>query len=362
MSFAHGFSGLDRFLHRLAFNGTGLQMAVADIEDRLYAGRYAEIAVDRPVFVTSLPRAGTTLLLEVLAAHPDFATHTYREMPFVLCPLMWHAVSRSFRQAGGARERAHGDGMTVDYDSVEAFEEILWRAFWPKKYAADRIALWDGDDIAADDEFGPFLANHIRKLIALRRRDGLAPSRYASKNNANIARLPALARLFPDAVILIPFRNPVDHAGSMLRQHRNFTKIHGEDAFARRYMQGIGHLEFGEALCPIDFGGWLDRSDLAPADSADYWLAYWCAAFEHVLEARPAGAHLVSYDATCRAATGALGRIADEIGLDDPAPLMCQACRFRPPVGYDAGDLGGSRALVERAFAIHDRLRDAAIG
>ena len=361
MSFAHGFSGLDRFLHRLAFGGTGLQMAVADIEDRLYAGRYAGIAVDRPVFVTSLPRAGTTLLLEVLAAHPDFATHTYREMPFVLCPLMWHAVSRSFRQAGGARERAHGDGMTVDYDSVEAFEEIVWRAFWPEKYRPDRIALWDADDIAADDEFGPFIANHIRKLIALRRQDGVAPHRYVSKNNANIARLPALARLFPDAVILIPFRNPIDHVGSMLRQHRNFTKIHGEDDFARRYMQGIGHLEFGAALSPIDFGGWLDRAGVAPADGANYWLAYWCAAFEHVLEARPAAARLVSYDACCRAAMDALGGIAAEVGVDDPEPLLRQAHRFRPPVGYDPDTLAGRRDLVDRALALHDRLRAAAI-
>ena len=28
-------------------------------------------------------------------------------------------------------ERAHGDGMTIGYDSHEAFEEVLWRAFWP---------------------------------------------------------------------------------------------------------------------------------------------------------------------------------------------------------------------------------------
>lgn len=361
MSFEHGFSGLDRFLHALAFNGTGLQMAVADIEDRLYAARYAEIPIDRPVFVTSLPRAGTTLLLEVLTAHPCFATHTYREMPFVLCPILWHSVSRSFRRSGGRRERAHGDGMAVDYDSVEAFEEILWQAFWPEKYGNGRIGLWDAADIEADDEFGAFLANHIRKLIALRRRQGAAPRRYVSKNNANVARLPALARLFPDAVILIPFRNPIDHVGSMLRQHLNFKKIHGEDTFARRYMQGIGHLEFGEALCPIDFGGWLDRTDAAAPESPDYWLAYWCAAFSHVLEMRPAGARLLSYDACCRGATEALRTIAAETGVDDPAPLLSQAERFRPPSGYDADALGGSPALVERAVALHDRLLKAAI-
>ena len=34
---------------------------MADIEDRVFARRFADVTVDRPVFITSLPRAGTTL-------------------------------------------------------------------------------------------------------------------------------------------------------------------------------------------------------------------------------------------------------------------------------------------------------------
>ena len=66
---------------------------------------------------------------------------TYREMPFLLLPLLWNVISRRFYPPDTMLERAHGDGMTIGNDSVEAFEEILWRAFWPEKYPKDRIEL-----------------------------------------------------------------------------------------------------------------------------------------------------------------------------------------------------------------------------
>jgi hypothetical protein len=76
MSWAEHYSALDRAGHRIAFGGIGLQKTVADIEDRVFACRFADVAVDRPVFITSLPRAGTTLLLELIAGLPEFAAHT----------------------------------------------------------------------------------------------------------------------------------------------------------------------------------------------------------------------------------------------------------------------------------------------
>ncbi len=103
-------------------------------------------------------------------------------------------------------ERAHGDGMTIGNDSVEAFEEILWRAFWPEKYPKDRIELWAADDSDVNEEFELFMRNHLRKLIALRSGGRPGDSRYVSKNNTNVSRIPKITQLFPDAVILIPFR------------------------------------------------------------------------------------------------------------------------------------------------------------
>ncbi len=134
MSPGESYSRLDRWLHHLAFKAITPQKAMADIEESLFATRLEPLAVTRPVFITSLPRAGTTLLLELLAGTDRFATHTYRDMPFVLCPLLWERLSSGFRTSDPLRERAHGDGISINSDSPEAFEEILWKAFWPRNY------------------------------------------------------------------------------------------------------------------------------------------------------------------------------------------------------------------------------------
>ena len=102
----HRYNKVDRLLHHVAFATLRSQLELGDLEDRLYARDIAGVTVTRPVFITALPRAGTTLLLEICASVPEFATHTYRHMPFVLLPLMWGRFSSRFHQQGTRTERA----------------------------------------------------------------------------------------------------------------------------------------------------------------------------------------------------------------------------------------------------------------
>lgn len=350
----------ERVLHRLAFGSVSAQLAAADVEDRLYARRIDGIAVERPVFITSLPRTGTTLLLELLAGLPDFVTHTYRDMPFVLTPLLWDGISRRFRKAGGVMQRAHGDGMTVGYDSPEAFEELLWHSFWPDKYRTDRIVAWQTDDEDATGEFEEFIRNHMRKLL-LRAGDSADRTRYVSKNNANIARIGLIRRIFPDAVILIPFRSPLDHAASMLRQHRNFLDIHRRDDFSRRYMEYTGHFDFGDNLRPVDLGGWLDGCGADAAADVNFWLEYWCVIFEHVIADHADSACAVSYDRCCVDPPSALRRIAKVAGVRQPDALVGMSGRFRKATDYDAGAYGADAALLARGEEVHRRLLEVAV-
>ena len=358
------YSRTDRLLHRLAFATVGAQQALADIEDRAYGRRFGGVAIERPVFVAGLPRAGTTLLLELIASLPGFASHTYRDMPFPLTPLLWDALSRRFRVRAEAIERAHGDGVPVGYDSPEAFEELIWRAFWPEHYRAGRIAPWSADEADADGEFGPFFRRHLRKLIALRAGEAGRPPagmRYVSKNNASAARIPKLARMFPDAAILVPFRSPLDQARSLLRQHRRFLGIHARDPFALRYMRHLGHFGFGADLRPIDFGGWLDGEDAGPPLGVDFWLAYWCAAYGQLLADPPEQAAFVGYDALAAAPGPALERAGRAIGLERPERLAALADRLRAPSPVSAAEApAASPALAERARALHERLLAAA--
>lgn len=285
------YTPLDRVLHRMAFDGVEIQKSLADIEDHVFAGRIREIAVDSPIFVTSLPRAGTTLLLNALMEVPGMATHTYRQMPFILCPLLWDAISRPLRRPNATRERRHGDGMAVGYDSPEAFEEAVWLAFWPDKYDQARIRLWIDRD--RSDEFEAFLKNHVRKIIALNANSGAC--RYVSKNNANIGRIALIGRLFPHGTILVPFRDPIDHASSLLHQHLRFLDVHANDRFSKLYMAGIGHFEFGELHKRIAFRDYREHDDR----SLEYWLEYWIAAFEHLMQLPDIRVNFIDYSTWC---------------------------------------------------------------
>jgi hypothetical protein len=360
MSGGPAYPAAERWLHRIAFATLGAQRDLSAMEDRLFAGTLAAVEVEAPVYVTGLPRAGTTVLLEILATSPEFAFHTYRCMPFVLCPLFWNRVSRPFRRPARAQERAHGDGTLIGYDSPEAFEEIIWKLYWPRHYAKDCIEPWSGDE--RDGDFERFLRAHMRKLVA-----GFgsghperAPRRYLAKNNASIARIALLARLFPACRIVIPFREPRGHVASLMRQHARFTALHAADRFALDYMNWLGHYEFGAALRPINFGGWCGETKVASAGSADFWLTYWTRAYAAILEAPRSNVLLFDYDGACAAPRGHLERLAAALGVRDPGAMLAAAGeRLRAPTSHDDAVLrGASPALLARADELHERLRE----
>lgn len=355
------YGALDRLLYALAFGrGSELQKFLAGIEDATLARDLPDEPPPRPVFVAGLPRAGTTLLLSLLAALPEFATHTYRDMPFVLSPLLWDRVSRLFRQPGHARERAHGDGMLVDYDSPEAFEEVLWMAFWHGKYRTQDILPWSPDDRAAG--FERFFARHMRKVIAARGRDDGRARRYLSKNNANIARLALLPRLFPDCRIVVPVRDPWSHARSLQRQHAHFSVIHAGDPFARRYMAWIGHFEFGAELRPIRFSGWGAGDERDAAASIEYWLRYWIAAHTKILAA--AGSRnviLVDHAMLCASPRPTLMALAGALDIDDRVALIERAAGIRKPASGAAPDRNCAPALLRRANELYTALREVCL-
>ena len=154
----------ERMLHDLAFSSWFPHASLSKIESFLYRKQLAAIDVERPVFISALPRAGTTLLLELCVGTGEFVSHRYSDMPFVITPLLWHLFSKHFRRAGKLTERVHGDGILVNFESPDAFEEILWKKFWPSYYKKDKILPWNNSDYPLFEEF--FL-EHMRKIIQL---------------------------------------------------------------------------------------------------------------------------------------------------------------------------------------------------
>lgn len=341
------YSSGDKLIHNLAFAGPGIQLAAARLEDRTLASAWRDVADKPPVFITSLPRAGTTVLLNALHDVPGVAPHLYMDMPFVAAPVLWNRFTRPFMRRVELKERAHGDGLEIGLDSPEAFEDVIWQAFWPDKYGEHRIALWNQDDAKA--EATAFFKTHFRKIVALRTGSG---GRYVSKNNGNFARLALLPQMFRGCTIVMPIRTPVEHAASLLRQHENFLRQHEEDPFVARYMRDIGHLEFGAIHKPIAFPGFAPAR--LPPTSPDYWLSYWIAAYRHALK-HEAGICIVPQELICSRPEKTMRRICNLAGLVTPTAAIAE--HFKP-VPKRADKAMFQAKLVMEAEALYDELLD----
>lgn len=357
MDFEERYSWTDRLLHRIAFRLGHAQRTLADVEETLYRDAIQATSVDEPVFVTSLPRAGTTILLRLLWRTGRFATHTYRDMPFVLCPMIWRRYADQFKGAEETmRERAHGDGIEISERSPEAFEEMIWKHFWTDHYREDHIRPWRSGD--QNPAFDSFFETHIRKVLAVHQNGEPGALRYLSKNNLNIARLAAPPPGLQQGTFVIPFRDPLQQAASMQRQHRRFLEIHEEDDFVREYMEAIGHHEFGEGLKPVNFRNWLDADPPSPSD-LEFWLRYWTAAYQFVLEHSEDSTVLVSYARLTEAPEPALEDIASALGVD-AGLLTEQADRLHPPRTHDASEGEIPMSVRREAETIHEQLRNRA--
>ena len=347
------YSSFERLLHRVAFASPSVQLAAADVESSLFGASYKDVRAERPIFITSLPRAGTTLILEALHRFPSLASHIYRDMPFVMAPVFWSRLSGSFHKPSQLKERAHGDGMEVGYDSPEAFEEIIWRTFWPEKYSKTGIALWQVGDHKATAR--AFFMEHMKKVVALRRPERARDGRYVSKNNANVARLELIHRMFPGATILLPVRRPLEHARSLLSQHRRFLEMHHESPFVRRYMGDIGHYEFGALHRPIAFPQTPARTAGLDPLTLDYWLGYWIAAFEYVLSHRDKLV-VASYEAACTDPRRALADICNRLDIPEDGAMSAAVALFRPEPSTRKGRVDVNQELLARAEFLWEAL------
>lgn len=317
------------------------------LRDRMPAGD-----LDRPIYVAGLARAGSTVLLELLAGHRDVATHRYRDFPMVHIPWLWNRfVDAAVRspESGEGQERAHGDGIRVTAESPEAFEEVIWTTFFRNLHDPTVSNVLDRD--TANPAFEAFYRDHLRKLLVLR--DG---RRYLAKGNYNVTRLGYLHRLFPDARFVVPVRDPVGHVASLMRQHVRFEQVGHAHPRARRYMRRAGHFEFGPDLRPINVGddGAVARIRRlwAAGDTVDAWARYWATIYDHIAGRLDSDPHLraativVRFEDMCLTPAETMARIQDHIGLPgDDLPRLA-AARLRAPDYYRPPFTAADEALI----------------
>jgi hypothetical protein len=215
-------------------------------ESSLLAEEIAPVAVRMPIYVCGLARSGSTLLHEVVASHPHTATHRIKDYPLLFTPYWWRRASANLRPSP-PRQRVHQDGVLVSNQSPDALEEMLWMAFFPRCHDPSVSNLLGSE--ARHPDFEDFYDRHIRKLLLAE-----GAKRYAAKANYHVARLPYLARLYPDARFVLPVRAPASHIASLMRQQRWFAQGQRRHRRALAYMQRSGHFEFGLDRRPMSLG------------------------------------------------------------------------------------------------------------
>lgn len=145
----------------------GMATWLGKMESRVMRDELDQIGIDRPIYIAGVARAGSTILLEMLARHDETVSHRYRDFPLVQAPVVWSwFVDRAGRKDDVARERAHKDRIKVTPESPEAFEEILWMQFFPHVHQIGRSAVMDAGLQA--DAFEAYYRDHIRKILHLR--------------------------------------------------------------------------------------------------------------------------------------------------------------------------------------------------
>ncbi len=246
---------------------------LGNFETKVLGADLAAVPIKAPIYVSGLARSGSTILLELLEQHPLTVSHRYKDYPPVFTPYWWNRFLGFVPQGKVApTERSHQDGMAITPDSPEAFEEVLWMAFFERLHDPHHSAVLDGS--SSNPAFEAFYRDHLRKLLLVR-----GGQRYLSKGNYNLTRLGYLQKLFADARFVLPIREPAWHIASLMKQHRLFTTGVTANPRALEHLRRVGHFEFGLDRRPINAG---DDAAIAEIEAlwqsgaeVEGWARYW---------------------------------------------------------------------------------------
>ena len=242
------YNTIQKFLHDFVLSKKIINKSLFELEKIIYL-KNKDIKNQSHVFITGLPRSGTTSLLNFLFLSDEYASLTYNNMPFILSP----NFSKLFPKKNiTKKERLHGDGIDFDNNSPEALDEIFF----------------DNNEEFINNE----LENFIQLILIYNKK-----SKYLSKNNLNYKRIDIIQSILPNSIFLIPIREPLEHSNSLLNQHLNFSQLHKEDDFIRRYMNYLGHNEFG-----LNHKPWNNPIHFNNFNDINYWLEQWNLFYEFI--------------------------------------------------------------------------------
>jgi hypothetical protein len=252
-------------LHRIAFKMPQLNKLFYEFEKTTLLGTDINI-----ILITGLARSGTTSLLNELVKNDSVFSLKYQNMPFVLAPKFQNILQNKASLDINIIERSHKDDIFINEFSPEAFDEVFFKVYEDEKFNyKDKLLQYESNYINKYLDF-------INHCLFVKQKNI-----YLTKNNNHILRLSQLIETHKFK-ILVTFREPLSHASSLLKQHIIHSKLQESDSFFLKYMNYLGHHEFG--LNHKFFLFEKPRIDPTKYTGNNYWLAQWINYYHYILE------------------------------------------------------------------------------
>lgn len=263
--------------------------------------------LDRPVFLLAAPRSGSTLLFDLLEPHPDLVAWPFEAL----------------------------DAFTA---VTPAGHDLALGHRWPPEVASEQLRR----DLTRELYLGRLAARH-RNGLPVGRLEPLAlrPVRLLEKTPANVLRIGALSRLYPDARLVFLHRDAPASIGSLLESWETPSAAHATVVVDGR---------------PVDWmmlaaPGWLDLVDAPYVERAAFqWRAAAELALDDLEEVAPERVLRLSYEDLVADPQAQLRRVLDHCELSaDPAVLAA---------GEQVGRAGRTSLSAPRQDKWRDRAGD----
>ncbi len=301
------YSPIDKFLHYVFLGNKNISKFLFNLEIRFHRKQLLNIEPSQNLYVSGLARAGTTVLMQYLGQLDDFKSLSYKNLPFLFLPKT--GLKLISNKKNEETERTHKDGITHGINTYEALEEPFWRNYIGSTFIFKDIIQKHS---IKKDFFEKY--NIFRQLIS----DNKI---FLAKNNNHLLRATSLHKLDKSignkTITIIPFRNPLQQAKSLLNQHLILSELQREDEFTLDYMDFLSHHEFGlHSKVPV-LNEKKTPSINYNKNSIEYWLEIWYFFYSEVYKQfnQSDGFYFFSYESFVKDPKNSLKRILDLMNI-----------------------------------------------